>query len=129
MADKLINYFLISNQFPDIVKTAYEYVILQTKKFLQQPLLSTGLRPHISVAVDKSTPHRDTNHAILVLLRVNGKRVALPLDAPLVYSISGETNEIKGGSGHDLAKQVVTVLRNKLDFCQNDMNYVRGTVC
>ena len=84
-------------------------------------MLSTGLHPHISVAADKSTPHRDTNHAILVLLPVNS--------ISLVYSISRETNEIKGGSGHDLAKQVVTVLRNKLDFGQNDMNYVRGTVC
>ena len=101
-------------------------MVLQTKKFLQEPLLSTGLRPHISVAVDKSTPHHDTNHAILVLLPVDGKRVAMPLDAPLVYSVCRVTNEIEGGSGKDLANQVVTVLRDKLEFSNEDMNYLRG---
>lgn len=122
----VLSFFLYySNQFPEIIRTAYEYVVLQTKK-LQEPLVSTGLHPHISVAVDKSTPHRDTNHAILVLLPVDGKRVAMPLDAPLVYSISRATNDIEGGSGKDLANQVVTVLRDKLEFSNEDMSYLRG---
>lgn len=57
----------------------------------------------------------------------------MPLDAPLVYSVSGE-GDIEGGSGQHLAKQVVDALRNKLKFNDTDMNYVRGrsvvdTVC
>lgn len=114
------------NQFPDIIMAAYHYAIKQTKDFLKKPLKSTGLRPHISLAVDKSTPHRDTNHAILLLLPVEGKRVAMPLDAPLVYSVADETNDIEGGSGEDLAEQIVNVLEEKLGFKEDDMHYVRG---
>ncbi len=116
------------NQFPDIISTAYYYAIMQTKNFLKIPLESTGLRPHISLAVDKSTPHRDTNHAIMLLLPMNGKRIAMPLDAPPVYSIAEESNEIEGGTGEDLAKQIVNVLKEKLDFDQEHMHYVRGTM-
>ena len=56
------------NQFPEIILAAYHYALIQTSKYLKEPLESTGLRPHVTLAVDKSTPHRDTNHAILVLL-------------------------------------------------------------
>ena len=84
------------NQFSDIILTAYHYAIIQTRKFLKTPLESTGLRPHISLAVDKSTPHRDTNHAIVLLMPVNGKRIAMPLDAPPVYSIAEGSNEVEG---------------------------------
>ena len=52
----------LTNQFPEIVLTAYHYAIMQTKNFLKIALESTGLYPHISLAVDKSTPHRDMNH-------------------------------------------------------------------
>lgn len=101
---------------------------MQTKEFLKTPMESTGLRPHISLAVDKSTPHRDTNHAILLLLPVNGKRIAMPLDAPPVYSIAEGSNEIEGGTGQDLAKQVAKVLKDKLEFDDDDMHYVRGII-
>ena len=117
---------LFSKQFTDIIKVAYEYVILQTKTYLQEPLVSTGLRPHVSLAADKSTPHRETNHAIMVILPVEGKRVALPIDAPIVYSNDEEEFDLQGGSGEDLAQQVVTVIRDKLGFSQNDMQYIRG---
>ena len=62
---------------------AYKYVILQTKIFLKEPLISTGLCPHVSLAADKSTPHRKTNHAIIVMRELH---VAVPIDAPIVYS-------------------------------------------
>ena len=101
---------------------------MQTKNFLKIALESTGLYPHISLAVDKSTPHRHMNHAIMVLLPVNGRRIAMPIDAPPVYSITVNSNEIGGGTGQDLADQIAEVLREKLDFDQNHMNYVRGTV-
>ena len=116
----------IRNQFPEIISAAYHYSLLQTKDFLKKPLESTGLPPHICLAVDKSTPHRDTNHAVLVILPVQGKRIAMPLDAPPVYRVAETTVDIEGGIGQDLAKQVVTVVKEKLDFEQQDMHYIRG---
>lgn len=113
-----------SKQFTEIIKVAYEYVILQTKNFLQEPLISTGFRPHVSLAADKSTPHRETNHAIMVILPVDGKRVALPIDAPIVYSNTEEEFDLQGGSGEDLAQQVVTVVKDKLGFNHDDMQYI-----
>lgn len=54
---------------------------------------------------------------MILILPVDKKRVAMALDASLVYSVSTETNEIaKGGSGHNLAEQSVSVLHEKLDF-------------
>ena len=80
------------------------------------------------MAVDKSTPHRETNHAIILILPVNGKRVAMPIDAPGVYSYSGDDKgaDIHGGTGEDLAEQVVSVVKDKLGFNADDMPYIRG---
>ena len=120
---------LITVLYPEIILAAYHYTLTQTSKYLKKPLESTGLRPHISLAVDKSTPHRDTNHAILVLLPVDGKRIAVPLDAPPVYSIVEGTKDIEGGGGggQDLAEHVSKVVNEKLDFNEDDMQYVRGS--
>ena len=90
------------------------------------PLKATGLRRHISLAVDKSTPHRETNHAILLLMPVNGRRIAVPLDCPLVYSLDPVTQDIVGGSGERLAKQIIDVLKKKVSFTLSDLHYVRG---
>ena len=68
-----------------------------------------------------------TNHAVLVILPVQGKRIAMPLDAPPVYRVAEMTVDI-GGTGQDLAKQIVTVVQEKLDFQQQNMHYLRGTV-
>ena len=95
--------------------------MIQTSKYLKEPLESTGLCPHVSLAVDKSTPHRDTNHAILVLLPVDGKRIAVPLDAPPVYSVVEGTKDIEGGDGQDLAEQVSKVVKEKLDFNEDEI--------
>ena len=50
----------------------------------------------------------------------------MPLDAPPVYSVVGDTNEIEGGESHDLSKQVANVVKQKLDYEENDMQYIRG---
>ena len=89
----------------------------------------TGLPPHISLAVDKSTPHRETNHAVLLLLPVGGKRIAMPLDAPPVYTVEKETKQVQGGSGQDLAKQISPVLKKNLGFQAEEMHFIRGTFC
>ncbi|XP_046847235.1 uncharacterized protein LOC124440832 [Xenia sp. Carnegie-2017] len=102
-------------QFPHIIKAAYIHVIKQTASYLQKPLVNTGLPPHFSVAIDKSTPHRDTNQAIMIFLPVNGKRTAMPIDAPLVYEYrdadSDNEDTIRGGYGEDLAVQVIEIFK------------------
>ncbi len=95
-------FFCFRNQFPDIVKAAYIYVLNQTALYMFKPLESTGLPPHFSVAIDKSTPHRDTNQAIMIIVQVDGRRIAMPIDAPIVYGYQ-ETQDginpvIQGGS-------------------------------
>ena len=112
------------NNFNEIVHAAYEYIIIQTKDYLHTPLKSTGLPPHVSVAVDKSTPHRDTNQAIVLIFPVEGKRVALPIDAPLVYKTVGKS--ITGGAGKDLAAQIMEVLSTKVGFSEADFHFVRA---
>ena len=114
-----------SNQFPDIIRDAYQFILNKTKNYLKTPLDSTGVRPHFSVAVDKSTPHRDTNHAVLLIVPVNGVRMAIPIDAPIVYSI-GETGDVCGGSGANLADQIFSVLKERLDLEENDFVFLRG---
>ena len=47
---------------------------------------------------------------------------------PPVYRVAEMTVDIEGGTGQDLAKQIVTVVQEKLDFQQQNMHYIRGTV-
>ena len=105
-------------QFPEIIHAAYAYVIEETAKFLQEPLISTGLAPHFGLAIDKSTPHRETNQAIVLLVPSSGKRVAVPIDAPVVYTVNPNSGDIQGGSHDELAKQVMSVLSEKLKINQ-----------
>ena len=93
-------------------------------KFLNTELLSTGLRPHFSIAVDKSTPHRETNHALLIIVPVDGVRVAIPVDAPIVYGLSEDN--VVGGTGEDLANQILNVLKNILNLEKDDLKFARG---
>lgn len=58
---------------------------------------------NFAVALDKSTPHWDTNHEVLLVIPVEGIRVAIPIDAPIVYTV-GESDQMFGGSGTELAK-------------------------
>ena len=99
---------------------------------MHKPLENTGLPPHFSVAIDKSTPHRDTNQAIMVIVQVDGRRIAMPIDAPLVYGYQ-ETQEgmnpvIQGGSGKDLADHVVKVLKTSLQLTPDDLGFLRGKI-
>ena len=78
-----LSFFLsfVINEFPEIIRNAYEYVVLQTKKFLQEPLINWLTSAHICCCGQvHTTPGQ--NHAILVLLPVGGKRAAMPLTAP-----------------------------------------------
>lgn len=108
------------------MKAAYIYSLHRTSTYLATPLPNTGLPPHFAVAVDKSTPIRDTNQAIMLLMPFEGKRIAMPIDAPKVYGYSDEEHAITGGTGRDLADQIYGVLRNKLDLNQEQFHFLRG---
>ena len=97
----------------------------KVRKFLNTKLPSTGVRRHFSIAVDKSTPHRETNHAVLIIISVNGVRVAISVDAPIiVYGM--EADQIVGGSGEDLTNQIINVLNQTLNLEEADLVYARG---
>lgn len=91
---------------------------MKTSKYLKRVLPSTG--PHISIAIDKSLPHRDTNHAIIP---VDRKLMKIPVDAPIAYdTVKGG---VERGSRKDLADQVVKVFEKVLDFNEeNDLCYI-----
>ena len=124
MNNSSYNFFFTRKQFPSIIEAAHYYIMKRTKEYLRTPLQSTGLPPHFSLAADKSTPHRETNHAVLVILPVEGKRVALPIDVPCVYEIVED--DIAGGSGECLADQISQILSDRIGFGSEDMHFVRG---
>lgn len=71
-------------------------------------LPSTGFRPHFGVTCDKSTPGRETNHGIMLLLNVNGVRCAVPVGAPKVYRVV--EGEVVGNTASELGNQVLDTL-------------------
>ena len=116
----LINY-LCRKLFPDIMRAAYLYIQRKFRDYLK----TTGMPPYFSIAVDKSTPLRDTNHAIMLIVPLNGIRKAIPLDAAIVYELN-DNGELSAGSGSDLADQIVNVLSEKLKFDEDDFSYIRS---
>jgi len=99
--------------------------MMETSEYLKKVLPSTGLRSHFSISIDKSTPNRHTNHAILIIIPVDGKRMAIPIDAPIVYNTNDDC-DIEGGSGEDLANQVIEVLEKVLELTEEDLCYIWG---
>ena len=69
-----------------LIGTLIGNVRLKVNKLLTTPLPCTTFPPHFSCTSDKSTPGRTTNHAIMILVPINGKRVAIPIGGPKVYS-------------------------------------------
>ncbi len=79
-----------------------------------KPLASTGLPPHFSTTLDKSTPAYISNHAVMVLVIVDGKKTAIPIDAPRVYHF--EDSSLQGGTASELAQQVIASLLKMLNL-------------
>ena len=53
----------------------------------------------------------------------------MPIDAPVVYSFFDDGDDdvgIQGGTGQDLAEQVVSVIKDKLGFNSYDISYIQG---
>ena len=75
--------------------------------WLNQPLPSTQLPPHIWATVDKATPARITNQAVLVVGRnESGTPCPIPVDAPAVYK------DFQQASYDVLAKLLLEAIEN-----------------
>ena len=100
------------NHFNEILSTINVWLDKQTASQLAKPLPSTGFQPHFYVSCDKSTPHRISNHAIMICPFVGGKRVAIPVNSPEVYPVDSLNEDgVSGGCADQLAKQVVKTIK------------------
>ncbi len=86
----------------------------QTAAHLSKPLPSTAFPPHFYVTADKSTPKRIYNQAIMICPVVDGKRVAIPVNSPEVYSADNEEDisNVTGGCADKLARQVIKTIKD-----------------
>ena len=109
------------NQMVDMIKTFQAYLNRKIRDTLLKPLPATGLQPHFGTTSDKSTPIHVTNHAIMILVMVNGKKTSIPVDAPPVYHFTD--NRVEGGVAEDLAEQVISSL-TKLKIPSSSLSYL-----
>ena len=98
------------NQLNSMIKAFQSYSHKKTHDLLTTPLPSTKLLPHFGTTSDKSTPTHVSNHAIMILVMVNGKKTAIPVDAPPVYSYA--VAGLEGGTAEELAEQVICISKN-----------------
>ena len=77
----------------------------KTAEWLSMPLLSTRPPPHYWATVDKGTPSRITNQAVLIVARdQEGTPSSIPVAAPEIYF------DFQGASYSILAKQLVNAI-------------------
>ena len=101
-----------------ICKSLVGQLRLNLNEYLMTERPSTGFCPHFSTTCDKSTPGRETNQAIMLQVIHRGKRLAIPVGSPTVYTTSNdESMAIDGGSGYELGSQVLSTL---LDYALLD---------
>ena len=62
----------------------------------------------------------------MILIPFEGKRLSVPVDAPIVYGFSKTEGQIQGGSGQDLAEQVYDTLKKNLNLSAADLLFLRG---
>ena len=92
---------------PDILNCIEKAVNSRVPSWLKTPLPSTLLSPHYWVTVDKGTPSRTTNQAILIVARdENGTPCPIPVDSPKVYT------DVSSGSYSSLAEMVYNSITN-----------------
>ena len=95
------------NNFNDILYCLEKTVNGRINVWLNQPLPSTQLPPHIWATVDKGTPSRTTNQAILVVARdETGVPCPIPVASPGVYS------EVEQASYDVLAELLIKSIEN-----------------
>ena len=110
------------NQVNSMIKAFEAYMLKKLNNLLSKPLPSTGIPPHFSTASDKSTPIRTTNHAIMVVLMTNGRKEAIPIEAPAVYDF--QDSEVTGGTASHLAEQVISSLTKTVKITQKSLSFL-----
>ena len=113
-------------QFPHLLQSLCQGIDRRLDHYLSSPLPSTGAPPHLLLTFDKSTVLKCTNQAVLVIAVLKGKREALFLDAPLVYSVEDGEVELSGGQSESLLFQVKSVVNEHLPNVKLD--YIQGAV-
>lgn len=99
-------------QMPELVEALASAADKAINTHLSTVLPSTGFPPHCCLTFDKSTPHRESNQAIVLISNDRGHREAYFVDAPLVYSKEKGEKELSGGQSISLSAQVKTALEN-----------------
>ena len=80
-------------QFNDICYCLEAVINRETNTWLNTPLLSTGMPPHFWATLDKATPSRITNQAVLIVARnQEGKPCPIPVNSPDVYQQTEEAS-------------------------------------
>lgn len=93
------------NNFNDILYCMEKTVDKRINVWLNAPLPSTLLPPHFWATVDKATPSRITNQAVVIVARdKSGVPCPIPVDAPPVYS------DFTATTYDDLAKQLLKAI-------------------
>jgi hypothetical protein len=100
-------------QFNEVLKTMEVVIDRKSAAYLQAPLLNTGFPPHFWVTVDKATVNRMTNQSVMVAVIVEGKRCAIPIAAPKVYT-PAEDGGVEGASASELAANTLEAIKNHL---------------
>ncbi|XP_018026932.2 uncharacterized protein LOC108682305 [Hyalella azteca] len=114
-------------RFPEILRAATVVICNRNLKMLLEPLLSTGLPPHIYLTADKATLNRHTNQAILLVVNWNGSRIAVPVGAPAVYHNDHSNDsdvDLVGGSAKELADFSLTK-----DYTHQSRYHPSATIC
>jgi len=97
---------------------------VEIENVLKTPLKNTGVRQHFWTTVDKSTPGRTTNQAILICPAIDGKRKAIFVASPKVYEAFD--GELAGGTMVELAKQVTSSIKSAYNMQDADLAYLVG---
>ena len=95
--------------FNDILYCLENVINKRANQWLCSPLKSTGIPPHFWATIDKGTPSRITNQAVLIVDRDDdGKPCPIPVAAPEIY------NELDDATYGNLAVQMVDAIRNNV---------------
>ncbi len=93
------------NNFNDILYCLEKVIHTKVNAWLCAPLPSTLLPPHFWATVDKATPSRTTNQAVIIVARdQRGVLCPIPVDSPKVYA------DFAGASYDILAEKLLQAL-------------------
>jgi hypothetical protein len=117
-------------QFLEILHAFEIWLDTKAAKYLTTPLVSISLPPHFSVSVDKSTVYRVTNQAIVVSPMFDGKRQAIPVQAPSVYDLEDVDDGITEAIADKLADNVYDTINSTCSIRDDALvQSWQGTVC